>query len=79
VGVLARFIISFPRAKTSVIQNNPDGQPDTSFGNLDAGKVPFYVLPLSFHNAQSSVIKPNALGAIVCNGKMFYGIFGDEE
>jgi chitosanase len=63
----------------SGLQHNPDGQPQTSFGALDARKVPFYVIPLRFARAQSSKIKPNALGAIICNGKLFYGIFGDEE
>jgi len=59
--------------------NNPDGQSATSFGDLDASKVPFYVIPLKFHQDQADKIKANALGAIVCNGKMFYGIFGDED
>jgi len=57
--------------------HNPDGQPQTSFGQLDASKVPFIVIPESFYNSHKSVIKPNSLGAIICNGKMVYGIFGD--
>ncbi|KAK0227562.1 fungal chitosanase of glycosyl hydrolase group 75-domain-containing protein [Armillaria fumosa] len=55
---------------------NPDGQSETSFGALDAASVPWYVIPQSFWDAHQD-IRPNALGAIICDGKMFYGIFGD--
>ncbi|KAK0445348.1 fungal chitosanase of glycosyl hydrolase group 75-domain-containing protein [Desarmillaria tabescens] len=55
---------------------NPDGQPETSFGALDATSVPWYVIPQTFWDAHQD-IKPNALGAVICDGKMFYGIFGD--
>ncbi|KAG7439919.1 uncharacterized protein BT62DRAFT_938503 [Guyanagaster necrorhizus] len=55
---------------------NPDGQPETSFGALDASSVPWYVIPQTFWDAHQD-IKPNALGAVICDGKMFYGIFGD--
>jgi len=58
-------------------QGNHDGQPQTSFGRLDANKVPFFVIPQSLFSKHRSQIKPNSLGAIICNGKMFYGIFGD--
>ena len=52
-------------------QNNPDGQPATSFGDLDASKVPFYVIPLRFYQQQSSKIKPNALGVIIAMANSF--------
>ncbi|PBK70246.1 hypothetical protein ARMSODRAFT_974720 [Armillaria solidipes] len=55
---------------------NPDGQSETSFGALDAASVPWYVIPQTFWDAHRD-IKPNALGAVICDGKMFYGIFGD--
>ncbi|KAK0229333.1 fungal chitosanase of glycosyl hydrolase group 75-domain-containing protein [Armillaria nabsnona] len=55
---------------------NPDGQSETSFGALDAASVPWYVIPQTFWDAHQD-IKPNALGAVICDGKMFYGIFGD--
>jgi len=57
--------------------NNPDGQPLTSFGQLDASKVPFFVIPEKFYRSHKKHIKPNSLGAMICNGKMVYGIFGD--
>ncbi|TFY70230.1 hypothetical protein EVG20_g2778 [Dentipellis fragilis] len=57
---------------------NPDGQSATSFGALNAAQVPFYVLPLKFTDAHKD-IKPNALGAIICNDKIFYGIYGDQN
>ncbi|THU98237.1 hypothetical protein K435DRAFT_753198 [Dendrothele bispora CBS 962.96] len=58
--------------------NNPDGQSQTSYGALNAEKVPFYVIPESFLGKKDGgFIKPNSLGAIICNGKMFYAIMGD--
>ncbi|KAA1477017.1 Chitosanase-domain-containing protein [Dentipellis sp. KUC8613] len=57
---------------------NPDGQSETSFGALNAAQVPFYVLPLKFTDAHKD-IKPNSLGAIVCNKKIVYGIYGDQN
>jgi len=54
-------------------------QDETSFGALDATKVPYYVLPEKFTDQQKDNIKANALGAIICNGKMFYGIYGDQN
>ncbi|KZV87960.1 hypothetical protein EXIGLDRAFT_837880 [Exidia glandulosa HHB12029] len=61
--------------------HNPDGQSDTSFGHLSAKQVPFYVIPVSFSEQQQNAgrLKPNAVGAIICNGNMYYGIFGDED
>ncbi|KAK0186189.1 hypothetical protein F5146DRAFT_1143771 [Armillaria mellea] len=50
--------------------------PKRPLGLLDAASVPWYVIPQTFWDAHQD-IKPNALGAIICDGKMFYGIFGD--
>jgi hypothetical protein len=67
--------------------NSGDGQPQTSFGALDSTKVPWFVLPQDFYVPKPSHEDPhpkprvakNALGAIICNGKMFYAIFGDSK
>ncbi|KAJ6567805.1 fungal chitosanase of glycosyl hydrolase group 75-domain-containing protein, partial [Mycena sp. CBHHK59/15] len=58
---------------------NTDGQKLTSFGTLDAKQVPYFVLPLKFTKDNKSILKDNVLGAIICSGKMFYGIYGDQE
>ncbi|KAJ7035204.1 fungal chitosanase of glycosyl hydrolase group 75-domain-containing protein [Mycena alexandri] len=60
-------------------KGNRDGQSETSFGALDATKVPYFVLPERFTQEYKSILKDNALGAIICNGKMFYGIYGDQD
>ncbi|KAJ7110713.1 fungal chitosanase of glycosyl hydrolase group 75-domain-containing protein [Mycena crocata] len=57
---------------------NTDGQPKTSFGTLDATSVPYFVLPLNFTESHTDILQPNALGAVICGGKMFYGIYGDQ-
>ncbi len=59
-------------------QGNGDGQKETNWGALDARSVPWYVLPDKFYKANKD-IKPNALGAIICDDKMYYGIFGDSK
>jgi len=61
------------------VQGNPDGQPLTSFGALDATKVPYFVLPMNFTAANADIVQPNAVGAVICGGKMFYGIYGDQK
>ncbi|KAJ7223343.1 fungal chitosanase of glycosyl hydrolase group 75-domain-containing protein [Mycena pura] len=60
-------------------KGNTDGQSQTSFGALDATKVPYFVLPLDFTVKNKDILKANALGAIICDGKMFYGIYGDQD
>lgn len=60
-------------------KNDPDGQTDTSWGHLDASQVPWFVIPAVFRQAHSSDLLGNALGAVICNGKMFYAIYGDEK
>ncbi|KAJ6629352.1 fungal chitosanase of glycosyl hydrolase group 75-domain-containing protein [Mycena sp. CBHHK59/15] len=53
---------------------NTSGQPTTANGALDATKVPYFVIPDQFRSSQ---LKSNCLGAIICDGNMFYAIFGD--
>ncbi|KAJ7171127.1 fungal chitosanase of glycosyl hydrolase group 75-domain-containing protein [Mycena filopes] len=60
-------------------KGNRDGQSATSFGALDATKVPYFVLPERFTKQYKSILMDNALGAIICNGQMFYGIYGDQD
>ncbi|KAE8356744.1 fungal chitosanase of glycosyl hydrolase group 75-domain-containing protein [Aspergillus coremiiformis] len=57
-------------------EGNPDGQDKTNWGALSAYEVPYVVIPEEFLQANPS-IKPNALTAVICNGKMYYGILGD--
>ncbi|KAJ5453105.1 Fungal chitosanase [Penicillium cf. griseofulvum] len=58
---------------------NPDGQPQTNFGALAAYEVPFIVIPDTFGNTYEKVLEGNNIGAVICDGKMFYGIFGDTD
>ncbi|KAF7718269.1 Chitosanase [Penicillium ucsense] len=60
-------------------KGNPDGQPGTNFGALAAYEVPFIVIPDKFATTYQSVLPGNNVGAVICNGKMFYGIFGDTD
>ncbi|KAJ7653099.1 fungal chitosanase of glycosyl hydrolase group 75-domain-containing protein [Mycena polygramma] len=60
-------------------KGNRDGQKATSFGALDAELVPYFVLPERFTLQYKAILKPNALGAIICGEKMFYGIYGDQD
>ncbi|KAJ5248759.1 hypothetical protein N7468_000210 [Penicillium chermesinum] len=60
-------------------QGNQDGQSQTNFGALAAYEVPWIVLPDQFASAYSSVIPGNNIAAVICNGKMFYGIYGDSN
>ncbi|KAF7353996.1 Endo-chitosanase [Mycena venus] len=59
------------------------GDPNTDWDyHLDASKVPWYVIPEKFaydKNHEGHYIKHNALGVIICDGKMFYAIFGDSK
>jgi hypothetical protein len=43
-------------------------------------QVPYFVLPASFFESVGpNIIQLNAVGAILCNGQMLYGIFGDTK
>ncbi|KAJ7148812.1 fungal chitosanase of glycosyl hydrolase group 75-domain-containing protein [Mycena crocata] len=62
------------------------GDRQTSFGALDATKVPWFVLPQRFFDKSphdesagkhAPALKENALGAVICDSKMYYAIFGD--
>ncbi|KAJ7119699.1 fungal chitosanase of glycosyl hydrolase group 75-domain-containing protein, partial [Mycena epipterygia] len=65
-----------PRVST---HGNRDGQAETSFGALDAEQVPYFVLPERFTLQNKAILMNNALGAIICDGNMFYGIYGDQN
>ncbi|EAW13238.1 glycoside hydrolase family 75 protein [Aspergillus clavatus NRRL 1] len=60
-------------------KGNPDGQPDTNFGALAAYEVPFVVIPDRFATTYASALPGNNIVAVICDGKMFYGIFGDTD
>jgi chitosanase len=56
---------------------NPDGQSQTTFGSADTYQMPWFVLPDEWYRSQGIVA--NNLGAIICDGKMFYGVFADSN
>ncbi|KAF7590820.1 hypothetical protein BBP40_002342 [Aspergillus hancockii] len=58
-------------------KGNPDGQAQTNWGALSAYEVPFIVIPNSFQAANSAAIPGNNVVAVICGGRMYYGIFGD--
>jgi len=60
-------------------KGNGDGQAQTDYGALAAYEVPWIVIPESFVNKHSADLPGNNVAAVICNGKMFYGIFGDSN
>ncbi|RDW92923.1 glycoside hydrolase family 75 protein [Aspergillus mulundensis] len=58
-------------------RGNSDGLPETSWGALAAYEVPFIVIPEQYQEAHEAAIPGNNIAAVICNGKMFYGILGD--
>ncbi|PLN81936.1 Chitosanase-domain-containing protein [Aspergillus taichungensis] len=56
---------------------NPDGQDQTNWGALAAYEVPFIVIPQKFLSANENLLSGNNIAAVICNGKMYYGILGD--
>ncbi|KAJ5627048.1 hypothetical protein N7528_004475 [Penicillium herquei] len=60
-------------------KNNQDGQPQTNFGALDAYEVPWIVIPDKFGTQYRSVLPGNNIAAVICDGKMLYGIYGDSD
>ncbi|KAJ5686358.1 hypothetical protein N7536_008977 [Penicillium majusculum] len=60
-------------------KGNPDGLPDTNFGALAAYEVPFFVIPDRFGTKYAKELPGNNIGAVICDGKMFYGIYGDSD
>ncbi|KAJ5702227.1 hypothetical protein N7488_009775 [Penicillium malachiteum] len=60
-------------------KNNQDGQPQTNFGALAAYEVPWIVIPDKFGTQYRSVLPGNNIAAVICDGKMLYGIYGDSD
>ncbi|KAJ5087210.1 hypothetical protein N7456_010826 [Penicillium angulare] len=60
-------------------KGNPDGLPQTNFGALAAYEVPWIVIPDKFGTTYENVLPGNNIGAVICDGKMFYGIYGDSD
>ncbi|PTU21244.1 hypothetical protein P175DRAFT_0436784 [Aspergillus ochraceoroseus IBT 24754] len=58
-------------------KGNPDGQSETDWGALAAYEVPWIVIPDKYVTANSKKLPGNNIAAVICNGKMFYGILGD--
>ncbi|KAL4867789.1 fungal chitosanase of glycosyl hydrolase group 75-domain-containing protein [Aspergillus spectabilis] len=58
---------------------NSDGLSDTNWGALAAYAVPFIVIPDHYLQANEKEIPGNNVAAVICNGKMFYGILGDSN
>lgn len=60
-------------------KGNPDGLPTTNWGALSAYHVPFIVVPNDFMEANKKDLPGNNIAAVICNGKMYYGILGDSN
>jgi len=60
-------------------KGNGDGQAQTDYGALAAYQVPWVVTPESFVNKHIEDLPGNNVAAVICNGNMFYGIFGDSN
>ncbi|KAH8698868.1 putative extracellular chitosanase CsnC [Talaromyces proteolyticus] len=60
-------------------KGNPDGQSDTDNGELAAYEVPWVVIPENFQKAYPDILPGNNVAAVICNDKMFYGIYGDSD
>ena len=58
-------------------KDNPDGQSETDLGALAAYEVPYIVIPQKYVNTVMSALPGNNVVAVICDGKMYYGIFGD--
>ncbi|KAE8377704.1 fungal chitosanase of glycosyl hydrolase group 75-domain-containing protein [Aspergillus bertholletiae] len=60
-------------------EGNRDGQPETNWGALSAYAVPYIVIPNRFLAANKDILPGNNIAAVICNGKMYYGILGDSN
>ncbi|KAJ1704935.1 hypothetical protein AFCA_005369 [Aspergillus flavus] len=60
-------------------EGNRDGQSQTNWGTLSAYAVPYIVIPDRFLAANKDILPGNNLAAVICNGKMYYGILGDSN
>ncbi|KAJ7697243.1 fungal chitosanase of glycosyl hydrolase group 75-domain-containing protein, partial [Mycena rosella] len=80
-GVSAFFFLAGMNGECGEVVSDPASVsgdvPGHSLGHLDTAQVPYFVLPETFVHQYADIIEPNAVGAIVCNGQMLYGILGD--
>ncbi|CEJ91919.1 hypothetical protein VHEMI07602 [[Torrubiella] hemipterigena] len=60
-------------------KGNPDGETHTDFGALAAYEVPWAVIPSKFASGHTKELAGNNVVAVICNGKIFYGVFGDTD
>ncbi|GKZ24489.1 hypothetical protein AbraIFM66951_010713 [Aspergillus brasiliensis] len=60
-------------------KGNGDGLPETNWGALSAYEVPWIVIPDEFLTANEDLLPGNNVAAVICNGKMYYGILGDSN
>ncbi|RAK87213.1 Chitosanase-domain-containing protein [Aspergillus costaricaensis CBS 115574] len=60
-------------------KGNGDGLPETNWGALSAYEVPWIVIPDQFLTANEDLLPGNNVAAVICNGKMYYGILGDSN
>ncbi|KAL4940202.1 hypothetical protein BDV06DRAFT_230498 [Aspergillus oleicola] len=60
-------------------RGNEDGLPETNWGEMAAYEVPWIVIPDDYLEANQDVLPGNNIGAVICNGRMFYGILGDSN
>ncbi|KAL5360824.1 fungal chitosanase of glycosyl hydrolase group 75-domain-containing protein [Aspergillus floccosus] len=52
-------------------------QTQTNWGALSAYEVPYIVIPDRFLSANKEMLPGKNVAAVICNGKMLYGILGD--
>ncbi|KIN03526.1 glycoside hydrolase family 75 protein [Oidiodendron maius Zn] len=60
-------------------KGNEDGQDQTNWGALSAYEVPWVVVPDKFASKYSSALPGNNVAAVICDGKIFYGVFADTD
>ncbi|KAF9239235.1 CAZyme family GH75 [Penicillium roqueforti] len=60
-------------------KEDADGLNQTNFGALAAYEVPFFVIPDRFGTQYAKQLPGNNIGAVICDGKMFYGVYGDSN
>ncbi|KAF7974240.1 hypothetical protein HWV62_13128 [Athelia sp. TMB] len=58
-------------------ENGDDGDAETAFGKLAAYETPYIVIPQAFQTKYAKALPGNNVVAVICDGKMYYGIFGD--
>ncbi|OOF92028.1 glycoside hydrolase family 75 protein [Aspergillus carbonarius ITEM 5010] len=65
--------------KDEACKGNGDGQSGTNWGALAAYEVPWIVIPDHFLKANTKALPGNNVAAVICDGKMYYGILGDSN